>query len=256
MTTPTPVTGRGAFPASGVGGTRKPGATANTTAPGPYYMHATEQMIGLAAFRAIRDGQAPDVNELAVHYGVRAIQTDLNRQYGTKLAEDGIFGASTAVTLTDWQRAQGLRADGVAGPATCKLLFGRAVAVVYDLHTVPTRIGRGLVALESGWDPGAVGRSDAEDLGLCQINGRAHPDLSAEFRLTPSQALTWQADFVSYLLNGMGNERDGIAAYNLGLGGARTWVKAGRPDPYTPPGSTAPRSVVAYVDTVLRLGAR
>ena len=261
MTTAAPLAGRGAFPSAGGGGTLKPGPDGKTTIPGGFYMLASTGVLapGLLGFRALRDGQAPDVNTLAVHYGVKALQSELNRQLDKgmtgQLAVDGILGRGVDAALREFQTSKGLKADGIAGPSTCRALFTDTVQRVYASHSAPTRIGLGLVSLESGFDPAAVGRQDAEDLGLCQINGRAHPELSAEFRLTPLAAIAWQADFVAYLLAGMGNERDGVAAYNLGLYGARAWVKLGRPDPYTPPGSTVPRSVVSYVDKVLAVGA-
>ena len=45
-------------------------------------------------------------------YAVTVLQRHLN------LKADGIFGAGTKAKLVDWQKAHGLAADGICGPAT------------------------------------------------------------------------------------------------------------------------------------------
>jgi peptidoglycan hydrolase-like protein with peptidoglycan-binding domain len=52
---------------------------------------------------------------------VRELQRQLNR-HGAKLEEDGKFGPKTQAALNEFQRRQGWRADGVAGPQTREAL--------------------------------------------------------------------------------------------------------------------------------------
>lgn len=52
---------------------------------------------------------------------VKKLQTALNRA-GCVLAVDGIYGHATARAVLWFQDANGLKADGLAGPATVKAL--------------------------------------------------------------------------------------------------------------------------------------
>ena len=52
---------------------------------------------------------------------MRAIQAALNA-LGYSLAEDGRFGPRTKAAVADFQRANGLKADGIPGPVTCAAL--------------------------------------------------------------------------------------------------------------------------------------
>lgn len=49
--------------------------------------------------------------------GVSDLQTYL-REVGFNVAVDGVFGSSTRSAVTAFQRARGIRADGIAGPST------------------------------------------------------------------------------------------------------------------------------------------
>ena len=181
-----------------------------------------------------------------------AIQTQIG------VPADGLFGAATGAKLKEWQQSRRLNADGVFGSGTGKAIFGPLVLTIAAArdtsHPDLGTIMRGLVSVESGWDPGAVGRSDPRDLGLCQINGPAHPDMDVDARLDPVASLWWMANFCGSNLIAMRyNTRDSIASYNLGVQGARNWIAAGRPDIWAPPGSSE-RNVRFYIDEVLRLG--
>ena len=50
--------------------------------------------------------------------GVVALQKALNKKMGTQMTEDGVFGNGTAEAVKKFQAANGLTADGIAGPAT------------------------------------------------------------------------------------------------------------------------------------------
>jgi peptidoglycan hydrolase-like protein with peptidoglycan-binding domain len=39
------------------------------------------------------------------------------------ITDDGVFGLQTSATLMQWQRNNGLKADGIAGPATLGKLY-------------------------------------------------------------------------------------------------------------------------------------
>lgn len=237
--------GRGAWPLNGTGGT----LSDRGDAPGGYYRAPTGKsaMPGLIGARAARSGGACTLNEYAVYMAVRAIQQRVGAD------PDGVFGPDTGKRLGVWQANHGITPDEVFGPQSGKRMF-RPLAVaaairlsaIKDFHLVVA----GHIGHESWWDPGAIGVSTPADLGLGQINGPSHPDMSAEQRLTPAVSIPWVADFALANITAMkGNLRDGIAAYNLGIGGARSWVAAGRPTQW---GTT---NVPKYIASVLAAGA-
>jgi soluble lytic murein transglycosylase-like protein len=111
----------------------------------------------------------------------------------------------------------------------------------------------GTITHESGWDAGAVGYTDPKDVGLAQINAEAHPEWDTDTRLQPYNAFRFVVAYYNESLDYFnGNVRDAIASYNLGRGGANSWIKAGRPDMWTPAGSTTPRNVKYYIDSILK----
>lgn len=215
------VSGRGAW--SNIGGTLNSAGTA----PGPYYKApasgAYKDMPGSKGADAVKNSGTVDMNYFAVYMGVRAIQ----RHLGTP--DDGVWGPNTDSKCKDWQKAHSLTADGICGPNTTKAMFLPLLNKSAGSDDQVYYCCRGHVGHESAWDPAAVGFQTPEDLGLCQINGPAHPDMSAQERLRPEDSLPWVARFVANNLAVMGNRVDGIAAYLLGTGGAQQWVKADRP---------------------------
>lgn len=253
LTFPSAGGGRGAFPSSGAGGT----LNAAGLQPGRFYRSpaegASKELLrpGLTAYRAIKAKTQCSINDYAVYRGVIWLQ----RVFGE--AQDGILGPKTDAKIKAWQTQNGLTADGVYGPNTArKLLTPRidaaARAVDADHAADLAQVMRGTVAYESGWDHGAVGRSDPRDIGVAQAHLPVHPSVSVDDALDPDFALPWMAKLIDYNLQAMNfNVRDGIAAYNLGVGGARTWIAAGRPDVWTPAGSAAPRNVKRYIDNIL-----
>lgn len=247
-----PTRGRGAWSSSGLGGT----INAAGTKPGSYYRAPATgsglEMIGLRAFRAVRDGKPVDVNYYATFMAVKAYQAF----FGS--TPDGIWGPKTDQSVKSWQSANGLTADGVLGPKTSKAIFKpMAEKMAYDVNKTHPELKKmvvGHLGWESAWDAGAVGGSTPVDLGLGQINGPAHPNMSEQDRLTPSTALLWVAQFVNSNLVAFNyNVRDGVSAYNLGQGGTRSWIKDGRPDVWIN-GSGRTVEVKKYIDNVLALG--
>lgn len=222
-----PSTGRGAW-STGTGGT----LNSDGSAAGIYYREPTGHMAmpGYVAYKVTRAGAPVDVNFFAVYAGVKALQREIG------VTDDGLFGPATTARLKTWQTEKRLTPDGVFGPASARAMFipiAKAVGMHTSASTMVPRLVVGHVTVESGWDPGAVGVSTPHDLGLGQINGDAHPDLSPQFRLSPRLALGFVANFVLDNAEAMlWNERDTIAAYNLGVSGAKGWIQAGRPAVY------------------------
>ncbi|MBD8637327.1 peptidoglycan-binding protein [Stenotrophomonas sp. CFBP 13725] len=75
---------------------------------------------------------------------VTRLQKELNQAgvrdaHGKPLAEDGRFGDNTREALTAYQRAQGLKADGVAGPQTLGRLAEPKPAADSHSHAAPAR---------------------------------------------------------------------------------------------------------------------
>lgn len=239
--------GRGAWNVSGAGGTKK---YKDATKPGPYYYLGT----GTAP-----EGRRRNADEYAVYRAVIAYQRALNRALGTKLLLDGLLGPKTSEALTKFQTANQAKTGtpwGGVGPDTSEaLLTPYAVDAVKagSDDRVTLKMVTGTVRHESLWDAGAVGYTDPDDLGLAQINKKAHPDYTNVQRLTPSFAMQFIVDYYTNALNALaGNIDDAVASYNLGIGGARSWIAAGRPDTWSPSAGSAPRDVRGYIDSILK----
>lgn len=237
--------GRGAWNNSGLGGTKK----YKSSAPGPYYY--------------LGSGEKPadrprDPNEYVVHRAVVAYQRALHRRSGDDLVYDGVYGQQTHDAVMRFQKNHEEQTGtpwGGIGPQTSEaLLRPDLVRVVkrLDIPGVTVDMVSGTIRHESNWDAGAVGYVDIRDVGLAQINAQAHPEWSTEQRLRPVLCFRFVVNYYrNALLELNRNTRDAVASYNLGIGGTRSWIKAGRPDMWTPAGSSTPRNVKAYIDGIL-----
>lgn len=67
--------------------------------------------------------------------GVRTLQKDLNK-LGFNLAVDGKFGPATKYAVSDFQTDNGLLEDGVAGPATQRMIARRINEKIGEKVTV------------------------------------------------------------------------------------------------------------------------
>jgi peptidoglycan hydrolase-like protein with peptidoglycan-binding domain len=238
------MTGRGAWPNSGAGGTL---TYPDGDAPGPYYTLPSGDLpkVGSAGW------ESEDVNERAVHGAVLAIQRALRRR-GYDVAATGTYNQATFEAVTAFQQSMGLTVWGGVGETTAQIL------VLPDLHAACEREGwtrwrivGGLTQTESNFDLGCVGEIDPEDIGLAQINGPNNPDLTEVERLRPVVAFGYiAAKMKTNLATFDGNLRDAIAAYNLGVTGAFKWIADGRPDLWTPPGQSRERDVKGYIDKI------
>lgn len=230
------MSGRGAWPVNGTGGTRD----FDKTAPGPYYTNGVKIELGPGD---------PDPNRRAVYAAVKQIQRALNRRKYPIIA-DGWFGPETEAAVVAFQREKLLAPDwGGVGPETARALLISDVRRWAGSFS-PKWAVTGLIYQESLWDPGAVGFVDPNDLGLAQINGPSHPNLSERERLDPHVATDFIVEYLTNALDALGNIDDAIASFNLGLGGARVWVRAGRPNPWRPTTGSAPRDVLGYIENV------
>jgi hypothetical protein len=244
------MTGRGSWNTQGVGGTKQ---YKDATKPGPYFFTGTGYVAA---------GETRDANSYAVFMGVKAFQRALNRE-GVGCLVDGLYGPATTKAMTTFQEKWTATGDpkasvwGGVGPDTSeRLLRPWLITTLTQMaHNalITATIVSGVVHQESQWDPGAVGAADDRDVGLAQINADAHDDLDTDERLTPEVAFQFIVSYLNESLSLLGNNlRDAIASYNLGVGGTRSWIRAGRPDLWTPAGASKPRDVKLYIDTVLQ----
>ncbi|MEX5633361.1 peptidoglycan-binding protein [Parafrankia sp. FMc2] len=191
MTTPDRVrVGRGSWPRDGYGGT----IDAAGTGFGPYY--------GIGAGERAPDGSSQgDID--AVRAAVKAIQRALNWHSGpgTPIPADGRFADRTRAAVVAFQQhrqpvinqdmffaASERNPPGLVHKETSYALF-MPIADRYAIkYTVPRGLLRGVTALESNWDPGAVGYWTNSDFGLCQWNTTL-PGVTREQALDPYWAL-------------------------------------------------------------------
>jgi len=236
--------GRSAWPRDGRGGTLE----WDGKSPGRYYCLAAPNMLPVGS----GGWTSTSGDERAVHGAVVAIQRALRRQASTSLEVTGVFDVATRDAALRFRRTLGLDTWGGIGPATARALFLPALQAVCKDRGVAEHwpVVCGIVQNESGWDPGAVGYVKPVDIGLAQINGDSHPDMSERERLRPAFAFNF---IISYLTNAMkaldGNIDHAIVSYNLGVTGAKRWLAAGAPEIWTPEGSTT-RNVHAYVERI------
>lgn len=241
-------TGRGAWNARGAGGTKQ---YKDQHKPGPYYF------LGSGYLNPGRSVRTPD--EYAVHKAVLAYQRAAARRLKRTIEFDGLFGPQTYETILAFQKLHPeVGIWGGVGPDTSKALLYPDLWRVVRIQTaginskITPALVSGTIRHESLWDAGAVGYLDPTDLGLAQINGRAHPDMPTHVRLDPLAAFKFIVDYYNVSLRIFKNNlRDAVAAYNLGGAGARAWIAAGRPTWWQPRGSTSPRNMQDYIDSIL-----
>lgn len=244
--------GRSAWSSKGVGGTLKP--SGGKTVPGPYYMLASkdEDQIGLGVWCRRAQGLPVNQNYNATFHAVVGIQALLNAYVGSDLSGDGIFGPTTKWYVAEAQKKAGLVPDGIVGIKTMKVLLVPLIQRIAAEFNEPWEPIYGILRFEGAFDPGAIGYLDPQDWGLAQINSKYHPEVSFSDAFCPSYAVRFVANYLRYALDNLdGNLRDSVASYNLGVGGARQWIKDGRPDLWLPSWSDLEREPNKYIDRIL-----
>jgi soluble lytic murein transglycosylase-like protein len=223
--------GRGAWPASGRGGTLRAGA------PGPYYELAGDGIPLVGS----QPGVSPD--HLAVTFGVIAIQKMCNMNNfrdasGLALNPDGIYGRRTAAAVAT---AQSARLGGTGIPwtlgrvdaATAFALFEPLYQQIEERYGLTDGIVGGGARTESGHDPGAVGNANAHDYGLVQINADYHgpgtaSNLAVADMFNPYTALDFLGAWYRRSYDIYGRWDCTVASWH-NPGQARTWARTGSP---------------------------
>jgi peptidoglycan hydrolase-like protein with peptidoglycan-binding domain len=143
------------------------------------------------------------------------------------------YGEAVANSVKDFQKAKGLVADGECGQVTLRELFRERI--------LGAEIGRGLpagalgrkIALESAFDPVAVGFSDPADKGIAQINTRIHSILDRD-AFNAVFSIHWAADYIwsqkKEIERRANTWKAARAAYNVGNYYATEWMLAGFPE--------------------------
>lgn len=135
-----------------------------------------------------QDGSPMDPAEFAeVHHAIAGIQRAFN-QVGYRhpllgaIPVTGRFGPRTSWGVRWYQRNNGLKEDGIFGPATATSLFRTLVLVFAAYYKVPALPLLGMIGHESGFDPAAVSfyykPVNGKDRGLAQINKNAHAEVT------------------------------------------------------------------------------
>ncbi len=198
----------------------------------------------------VRVGSEPtkSYDHLAVNYGVKVIQMRLNGLgWQPRLVVDGVFGESTDIAVRFTQGMLGLWADGRVGPKTMTILMWGPIQV--DATDLSKTIG-GIVAAESGFDPGAVSSVytdyNGPDRGLVQINVRANPDIKDPAAFHHRFAFQYANQRIRAALNTYKSSVNvspldlAIASYNS-PGWAQEWFRTGQ----------APNAhIAAYVERI------
>lgn len=185
----------------------------------------------MGAFDVIYQQGLHPVPGSAAAYGCLAIKDELAyRGYGGAmvLTSPNLGGAFNHETRR-FQKAYGLAVDGQVGPHTAAALYSYRFADLEQQYGIPDKLVCRMTHLESACDPGAVGVVDPSDLGIVQINMRAHPTISREHAFEPIWALDYLASTLQRNHQALGDWDGAVAAWNVGGGGATAWVAAGKP---------------------------
>jgi peptidoglycan hydrolase-like protein with peptidoglycan-binding domain len=142
------------------------------------------------------------------------------------------YGEAVMNSVKDFQLARGLKVDGECGQVTLRELFRDRIRLHESRWDFPYGMLGRKIALESAFDPAAVGFSDPDDKGLAQINTRFHGVTEAK-AFDPAFAIEWAADYIALQKREVERRADtlkaGRAAYNVGNFYATGWMLAGFP---------------------------
>jgi peptidoglycan hydrolase-like protein with peptidoglycan-binding domain len=143
------------------------------------------------------------------------------------------YGEAVENSVKDFQKAKGLVVDGECGQVTLKELFRKRIILIEGRYGFPSGTLGKKIALESGFDPVAVGFSDPADKGIVQVNTRIHGITDGE-AFDPAFAIPWAAEYVASQKREIERQVNTLkaarAAYNVGNFYAAKWMMAGFPD--------------------------
>jgi peptidoglycan hydrolase-like protein with peptidoglycan-binding domain len=142
------------------------------------------------------------------------------------------FGDAVANSVGDFQKAKGLTVDEECGQVTLRELFRKRIEWAERAYWLPAKSLGKKIALESAFDPVAIGYADPADMGIAQINTKIH-GVSEEDAFTPAYAIPWAAGYLFDQKKAVEDRADtwraARAAYNVGNFYATEWMLAGFP---------------------------
>lgn len=163
--------------------------------------------------------------------GVLAVKKELQYNgFGSAIdLSNNRFGMATYRATKRFQEIEGIGVDGVIGQTTARHLFRKRASGLEARWSVPDGLLQRLKTLESANDPSAYGYTDADDHGLVQINLRIHTNVTLEEALDPFYALQYAANAVTGAFAKFNDWDVAVASWNVGVGGATSWLSAGKP---------------------------
>lgn len=208
----------------------------------PYYDYRTPENVG-------RAGTFPnaDLSHRAVMWGTWQIQHRITHYSGApQFTPSGVFDQRTELALAWAQEHIGVTPDAQAGPTTCLHLFWPYLNSLTKYSQTTRHIVGGIAQHESGYDPGAVGFSTPDDLGLVQINGPANPTLTEQQRFNYIDAFNYALNRIQAALTTPGFTEDAaIASYGYPAV-AEYWATHNGEEQY-PPDPTLNDTALKYV---------
>lgn len=201
-------------------------------------------------FYGLKQGPIPPEHDQRVRWANIAIQNELIRQGFMERPSwklDGGVGPRYDSAIRAFQRSWDLKPDGLVGPSTAGRLWVQQFVWWQVVLGIPGNLVMGLARLESGFDPGAVGRVDERDRGLCQFNRRWWPQVSDEMAFSDVPGcVALAAQNLAEAHERYGSWDCAIAAHN-NPSKARAWQQSGEaPD----------EQIAEYVQLVRRSAAR
>lgn len=142
---------------------------------------------------------------------------------------NNVFGMGTARSVSKFQAQVGIAVDGIVGPQTARYLLRKRASGLESRWSVPDGLLQRMKTLESANDPSAYGYTDPDDHGLVQINLRIHTDVTLEEALDPFYALQYAANALTGAFAKFHDWDVAVASWNVGVGGATSWLAAGKP---------------------------